>query len=93
LITCQRRCAGEAQRRRYGRQTRLTSISGHRIGVLGFCLCLLIVAHRLAPAGMEKNIMVVLVFDFLIAVAVAIAFAAVAAFIVANVIAEVFKRS
>jgi hypothetical protein len=42
---------------------------------------------------MEKNIMVVLVFDFLIAVAVAIAFAAVAAFIVANVIAEVFKRS
>jgi hypothetical protein len=50
LAACQRRCAGEAQRRRYARHTTLACISRHRIGFLGFCFCLLIVAHALAAA-------------------------------------------
>jgi len=42
---------------------------------------------------MEKNIMVVLMLDFLIAVAVAVAASAIIAFILTNLIAGVFKRS
>jgi hypothetical protein len=43
--------------------------------------------------GVEKNIMIVLLLDFLIAVAVAIAASAIIAFIFANVIAGWLKRS
>ena len=42
---------------------------------------------------MEKNIMTVLLFDFLIAVAVGIAAAAIIAFILANVVMGWFKKS
>jgi hypothetical protein len=79
-MTCQRRCAGEAQRRRYGRHTRLAAVYRYRIGFLGFCLCLFIVVHTVAAArrgpgtlGMERNIMTVLLFNLLIAVAATIA--------------------
>jgi hypothetical protein len=42
---------------------------------------------------MEKNIITILLFDFLIAVAVCIAASAIAAFIIANVAIGLFKRS
>ena len=42
---------------------------------------------------MEENIMMVLLLDFLIAVAVAVAASAVVAFILANLIATRFKKS
>ena len=43
--------------------------------------------------GMEKNIMMVLLFDFLIAVAVGIAASAIIAFILTNVVIGWFKKS
>jgi hypothetical protein len=43
--------------------------------------------------GMERNIMTILVFDFLIAIAVGIAAAALMIFILVNVIVEWSKRS
>jgi multisubunit Na+/H+ antiporter MnhB subunit len=42
---------------------------------------------------MEKNIITIILFDFLIAVAVGIAAAAIAAFILANAVIGLFKRS
>lgn len=43
--------------------------------------------------GMEKNVITVLLFDLLIAVAVGIAAAAITAFILANVVIGWFKKS
>jgi hypothetical protein len=50
-------------------------------------------AARPRTLGMEKNVITVLLFDLLVAVAVGIAAAAITAFIVANVVIGWFKRS
>ena len=57
-------------------------------GFLGFCLCLSIVVHPVVCADFEhqRNIMTVLFFNLLIAVALKIAASAVVAFILTNVV-------
>jgi hypothetical protein len=92
----QRRCASEAQRRRYGRHTSLTCIYHYGFRFLGSYFGILILADTVSVlplCDMEKNIMLVLLGYFLIAATVSVTASAIVGLVLTNLLVGRFTKA